>query len=187
VVNEIAQRSIAVVKMRLPYTDRGSLSQAWFSALHLAGDAPSPAYGGQARTAPAAQGRAPLARRGVPTAPITGVGSNARRSGATLRRANMGGSEVTQRRYRMEHRIPMRASFAGARSYPPFASSLTVGLDGARVQLVLRRQGETLHVIALCAPCKVDLVRRALACAQAHLRARGEVLHAAVHGCEVGA
>jgi len=187
VVNEIAQRSIAVVKMRLPYTDRRSLSQAWFSSLHLAEDRSSLSCGGQERKAPAVQACAAVARRGGPMAPVGGGASKARGSDAAVRHASMGGSEVTQRRYRTQSRIPLPASFAGARSYPPFATSLTVGLDGARVQLVLRRQADTLHVVALCAPGKVDLVRRALACARAHLRARGEVLHAAVHGCEVRA
>src|SRR5580700_7978450 len=33
---------IAVIATRLPYIDRRSLSEAWFSALHLASDGPSP-------------------------------------------------------------------------------------------------------------------------------------------------
>jgi len=114
VVNEIAQRSIAVVKMRLPYTDRRSLSQAWFSSLHLAEDRSSLSCGGQERKAPAVQACAAVARRGGPMAPVGGGASKARGSDAAVRHASMGGSEVTQRRYRTQSRIPLPASFAGA-------------------------------------------------------------------------
>ncbi len=41
-MNQRVDRSFAVVKMRLPYTDRRALSQAWFSALALAADGSTP-------------------------------------------------------------------------------------------------------------------------------------------------
>lgn len=188
-VNEITPRSIAVVKMRLPYTDRRSLSQAWFSALHIAEDRPPPSRCSGRRHLLPFLGRPAAAQRGVSASPsVGGTSSNGARNDAPVRRANILGSETPQQGARVERpRVAVRTSPAHVRSYPPFQSSLTVGVGGARVQLVLRRDGETLHVVALCAPRNVDLVRRALACAQAHLRARGDVLRAVVREAEVRA
>ncbi len=91
------------------------------------------------------------------------------------------GDDVALRRCRPSNaRVPRRIPSAAARSYAPFRTSLTLAAGGGRVQLVLRRERETLHIVALCAPGNVDVVRRALACAQAHLHARGEVLRADV-------
>jgi len=67
-----------------------------------------------------------------------------------------------------------------SRSYPPRRTSLTVGLGRERVQLVLRREGAVLHVIAVCRPEVAALVRRALASADAYVRGNGDTLRASV-------
>ncbi len=67
-----------------------------------------------------------------------------------------------------------------SRSYPPRRTSLTVGLGRERVQLVLRREGAVLHVIAVCRPEVAALVRRALASADAYVRSSGDSLRASV-------
>jgi hypothetical protein len=67
-----------------------------------------------------------------------------------------------------------------SRSYPPRRTSLTVGLGRERVQLVLRREGAVLHVIAVCRPEVAALVRRALAAADAYVRGSGDTLRASV-------
>ncbi|MBC5801535.1 MAG: hypothetical protein GIX03_00665, partial [Candidatus Eremiobacteraeota bacterium] len=158
-VNEIAQRSIAVVKMRLPYTDRRSLSQAWFSALHLAEERPRSGCCSGRPGPPLQPERPPTVQRGTSAAPRSGEAANGGRDGSVVRRAFVAGSEAVQQRGRVERaRVAVRASFERSRSYPPFQSSLTVGVGGARVQLVLRRDGETLHVVALCAPRNAELV-----------------------------
>lgn len=184
-MNQIADRSIAVVKMRLPYTDRRSLSQAWRSALGLAGDGPLHSGRVATRARTTAAGASPP----MPACDVAPVGPPEVRAGAArvpVSRANGAGDDVTLRRCRTSNPCAARrASFAAARSYSPFSSSLTLAVDGGRVQLVLRRERETLHIVAICAPANVDLVRRALSCAQAHLRARGEVLHADVRESDV--
>ncbi|MBD5607073.1 MAG: hypothetical protein IAI48_18610 [Candidatus Eremiobacteraeota bacterium] len=48
------------------------------------------------------------------------------------------------------------------------------------MQLLLRRDGATLHVVAICRPQVAEIVRRALALADAHLRLRGEAVHSSV-------
>lgn len=184
-MNQIADRSIAVVKMRLPYTDRRSLSQAWRSALGLADGGPPHADHVAARSA---KSTAACSSFPIPARDAAPVGVPETRVGAARvlpRRANGAGDDVTLRRPRTsDPRAVRRPSFAAARSYPPFCTSLTLAVDGGRVQLVLRRERETLHIVAICAPANADLVRRALVCAQAHLRARGEVLQADVRESE---
>jgi hypothetical protein len=73
-----------------------------------------------------------------------------------------------------------RDAFARARSYDGYRTSLTFGVGGERVALVLRREGATLHVVALCRPAVADIVRRALARADHELRAHGESIRASV-------
>jgi hypothetical protein len=53
------------------------------------------------------------------------------------------------------------------------AGSLTLDAGGSRVQLVLRREGAVLHVVALCRRDSVALVGRALASAGLHVRRYG--------------
>jgi hypothetical protein len=178
-VNESHSR-IAFIQSRLPYTDRRALSEAWFSALHLASDGPP------ARGVPERRGRA--------TARTT-------KAGARVAREIVHPAEVLARNARFERRVAgalgapealrMRRDATGAlaavrspeamrSSYPPFRTSLTIGLEQGRVQLLLRRDGGTLHVVALCRPQLAETVRRALALADAHLRTRGESLRSSV-------
>jgi hypothetical protein len=178
VTDTTANRSIAVLRTRLPYTDRRSLSQAWFSALHLAQIVP--ARGLPARRASDPSFRAPGARaegRGAAErAPSLPAAARATKLRSDAREG------VAPARVR-EARSPAKdkaVAFQEARSYPPFSTSLTVGSGGARIKLLLRREGPTLHVIALCTPDSVDLVRRALACADTYLRRSGESVSASV-------
>jgi hypothetical protein len=57
---------------------------------------------------------------------------------------------------------------------------LTFGVHGERVALSLRREGSTLHVVAVCRPEVEGIVRRALACVDLYLRVRGESVRASV-------
>jgi hypothetical protein len=179
VTDSVDQRPIAVVRTRLPYIDRRSLSQAWFSALHLAAETRPNAI--PARRAADAAYVPAAARLAVPLA-SAGVGERApSRAGAPARSRPAESGDIASKRRRDTPAVAKRtAAFERARSYPPFRTSLTVGVGGARIKLLLRRDGPTLHVIALCAPANVELVQRALACADAHLRRSGESVRASV-------
>ena len=178
VTDSIDNRSIAVLRTRLPYTDRRSLSQAWFSALHLAQI--GPARGLPARRASDPSFVAPgLRNASVPTVaqrpgPLTARSAAPKPERAALRDAAPGCTRDVRLRSKE------KAAFEQARSYPPFSTSLTIGVDGARIKLLVRREGSTLHVVALCAPQNADLVRRALACADTYLRGNGESVRASV-------
>ena len=68
--------------------------------------------------------------------------------------------------------------------YAPVRASFHIGVGGGRVQIVLRRDGAVLHVVAVCSRRHVELVRRALACADLHLRLRGETIRSSVRTLE---
>ncbi len=177
----VENRAIAVVRTRLPYTDRRSLSQAWFSALRLASDGPSPrvARGPCAAAAPLAAGRprplsrGPEALRRPPPSVAAAFATGAR---AVPVAAFGGGVRIRS----AEAPAERAANCPSARSYPPFRTSLTLGVAGDRVALLLRREGTTLHVVALCRPAVESTVRRALALAAAHVRLHGDSLRASV-------
>jgi hypothetical protein len=153
--------TVAVVATQLADTDRRALSQAWYSALHLAERPP--------RTRPA-----PL----VPSTPegaCRARGPNdaaAHRSsaGGSVRHAShnaavryAGGIADCERRapktdlaQRIERRLAL---------HPPRGAmaSFAVSGTGGRVHLVVRSDGARTRVVAVCAPPLRERVERALA------------------------
>jgi hypothetical protein len=173
VTEKTASNPLTVIATRLPYIDRRSLSQAWFSALHLASDGPIAANASDRRGAAAtAIGTSPKASAASTCASDAGTSPLAL---VTTREASGVGAEIATRRT-LDARVAAaaRGSFARARSYPPFASTLALAVGNERVQLVFRRDGATLHVVAICRPEIAQTVRRALAAADLHMRVRGE-------------
>jgi hypothetical protein len=165
----------------MPYVDRRSLSEAWFSAFHpVSSEAPRCS---KTDRAPAVASSAPKVRRTQDNQPraIAGYPSAA----TTRRAAGRSRSEIVPIDWKksVTSRSPSLHSHAVemcSRSYPPRRTSLTVGLGRERVQLVLRREGAVLHVIAVCRPEVAALVRRALASADAYVRSSGDSLRASV-------
>ncbi len=177
-MNETSPK-LAVIATRMPYIDRRSLSEAWFSALHLASDGPPVAAARDRRnvTVAAAPSRHAQAE---PEKAIT-TARTARQPRARTETASRPSAEIaTRRTYDARVAAAARASYARARSYPPFRTALTLDANGERVQLLLRREGAILHVVALCRPEIAATVRRALACADAHVRMRGEAIRSSV-------
>ena len=176
-----ASSAIAVVETRLPYIDRRALSQAWFSALHLSArlsGAGAPSRGTPCRDLPAQRARS-VSSFAAPAALPPRARPAAFRAGTAPR-------GVPQERVESRARAPKPSppSRACARSYPSFQAALTIGLDGGRVALVVRRDGAMLHVVALCSARHVELVRRALAGASAALAAGGDSVRTAVRSAE---
>jgi hypothetical protein len=171
---------IAVIATRLPYIDRRSLSEAWFSALHLASDGPPQRQATPRRGV--AEAQRPAGRR-------LGSDNSPRGEAAQAQRfAKETGGPRSSRTQAPNAALPPSPSRGGsvpeavavARSYPPFRTSLTFGVHGERVALSLRREGSTLHVVAVCRPEVEAIVRRALACVDLYLRVRGESVRASV-------
>jgi len=176
---------IAVIETRLPYTDRRALSEAWFSALHLAHEEPSGAHPWYA----AAKGTVSVDNahgniHGARASAVSARRDPARSIAHAARRSAYAGLDAPARRASDATRTAAATrAFDRARSYAPFRTAITLdGANGTRVHLIVRRVGPTLHVIALCPPAVESLVRKALASADLHFRARGERLEAGVNG-----
>lgn len=170
---------LTVIATRMPYIDRRSLSQAWFSTLHLASD------GATRPAAPERRGSLPVtvAARRAPheSAPAASPHRNAPRPRVPETTSSRVDAEIaTRRTYDARMARAARATYERARSYPPFRTSLTLEAGGDRIHLLLRREGATLHVVALCRPEMAETVRRALACADVHVRMRGEAIASSV-------
>jgi hypothetical protein len=166
---------VAVVATQLADTDRRALSQAWYSALHLADRLP-------------AAGHAPLAR--VPCSATLNRSRFVRDPNDTPQRRSADGAlhardaervagkradgvasaerrvPKTELARRIEHGLARRSPRAAA------ASFAVRGADG-RVHLVVRSDGARTRVVAVCAPPLGDRVERALAQARFALAGRG--------------
>jgi hypothetical protein len=171
---------IAVIATRLPYIDRRALSEAWFSALHLASDGPIPSRAVRGAGADLRESRALRGSTAAQSPASCHVADSphsrtpsAAPPGAERRGFCQGGGARAG-----------RTACAGARAERPFRTSLTVGVRGERVALSLRRSGGMLHIVAVCRPEVAAIVSRALACAGLYLRARGESVCARVQTVE---
>lgn len=175
-MTETAASALAVLRTRLPYVDRRSLSEAWFSALHLAASGPV-ATGSAGEVAVACEpGPIPAAvlPAGVPCLPGPAVTTAAARRSSLAGR--LAASAAREPGRPLERRSEPKACVDAEPPAPKRfvrAGSLTLGAGGSRVQLVLRREGAVLHVVALCRRDSVALVGRALASAGLHVRSYG--------------
>ncbi len=162
-----------VLTAPLAEVDRRGLSQAWYSALHLAHDVPSP----QARVR--AQCAAPVSASATPDPRVAGLGEtraqtpaaraaqaqSARPCGATERR-----SQPTSLARKIERAI------AGRKRYERLSAFV---FDGKRrVHVTVRAAGSRVHVVAVCAPESRARVARALEEARYALARRGVALDA---------
>ena len=175
---------IAVVKARLPYVDRRVLSQAWFSALGYAEQSPDGARRSAKRAASIAG--SPARAFGTKT---TSLSACLTRACLPISRGEVGSrhtlrslATILEPAMRLREARPVATRTAVR--YPPVRASFRLDLDGGRVQIVVRRDGCILHVVALCSRKHVALVQRALACAALHLGARGESLRSDVRAVE---
>jgi uncharacterized protein (DUF58 family) len=85
----------------------------------------------------------------------------------------MPSGDATARRRLMEGAVA--ASGSGARVGTGASAAFTVTLANARVRLVVRGDGDRLHVVALCSARHLETVSRALALAALSLRHRGPI------------
>jgi hypothetical protein len=166
-----ATRSVAVVATRLPLIDRRALSQAWFSALHVAAGAPSTrpkprSVAPPTRASAAGPARAAHAPRPA-HAPPSSSGPHAARSlpvafAGSDRRRPVDPAAHKIGRALARHAVPT-----------PTPTTLAIDLGGGRVQLLVRTVGGTTRIVALCAPQVRERVDRALAAARFMLAAHG--------------
>ena len=174
---------VAVVATHLAVADRRALSQAWYSALHLA------------ERTPAAHANAVRAGRGAH--PHEAVASSRFQGGAgardgTPRAASSSSSRTTPRArhdesararhddaFARDRRAPKtvlarRIERALVRCVPPGSPcSVTVNAAGGRVRLLVRSDANGTRVVAVCGDALRERVERALAQARFALAERG--------------
>jgi len=169
---------IDVLTTLLADTDRRALSQAWYSALHLAERS---ALGSRAIAARCGTAASSVAREPVPRTPLRAV--SAAHAAPVRYRAPLRGRDTPHRAAaaasRPERREPKtalaqhleRALIRRVPRAPATSFALRAGLG--RVHLSVRSDGERTRVIAVCSPSVRERVERALAQARFALAGRG--------------
>ncbi len=162
---------VAVLATQLPATDRRALSQAWYSALHLAEREPR-ARSAPPRRAPPASAPPRSARTAAPDARAVvrpaSAASAARAAGGVARRAAALAADRRAPASELGRRI--ERALVRRRGAP---ASFALAVAGGRIRLLVRSDGERTRVVALCAPALRERVERALAHARFALAARG--------------
>lgn len=190
---------VAVLATELPATDRRALSQAWYSALHLA-ERDAPRCAGRARTARGTAADTARLRDAADTE-ANATARDGRRGSAAVRGRRAASSAVKHADVTPGHRerwaaIPtpgahaverrgaagplgralndaMLRHAAGGRVAGRGSASFTVSAGAERVHVLVRSDRGRTHVVALCAPTVRERVERALAHARFALAARG--------------
>jgi hypothetical protein len=169
---------IDVLTTRLAATDRRALSQAWYSALHLAERSSSAMRSAGARSAPWPAGALPHRSGWLPVprrAPATVAAPACARGASGRRGAVAPGSErraaKTALAGRLERALVRRAADP--------ANAFTLRAGGGRVRLMVRSEGTRMRVVAICAPAARERVERALAQARFALAGHGLPLEVA--------
>jgi hypothetical protein len=167
---------VAVVATQLAQTDRRALSQAWYSALHLAhDDAPPRAHVGTAATEPAVRRTPARSAAAAPAAPDRAHAAAAPRTARTRAAAPAPPdrrSAATEVSRRVERAV---ATIARAPQPQPCR---TLAIDGGRVTLLVRSDAHATRIVALCSEPLRPTVERALAHARFALAARGATVDA---------
>lgn len=166
---------VAVLATHLAHTDRRALSQAWYSALHVAERTPPARRAATARAAVGASaGTARPPRDPNDTARRSPVGVRAARGTARDATTRAPGAAGTADRRASHTELARRIERALRRPLPGGAAeAFTVRGAGGRVQLVVRSDGARTRVVAVCAPALRERVERALAHARFALAVRG--------------
>jgi hypothetical protein len=163
-----ASDGVAVIAADVARTDRRALSEAWYSALHLARAAAPARSSGAARAAAAGAAPESAPRHGRGAAGETSTLGPARRgAGATLAAAASPGSARADR----DPARRIAAALAALARAPRVARAQTIEVAGGRVRLLVRSDGRTTRVVAVCSTALREPVERALAGARCALGA----------------
>jgi hypothetical protein len=165
---------VSILAAPLAAMDRRALSQAWYSALHLAqgSSAPqtcafqtTPRTGAQLRTIASRNLGVEFDDRATPLQPAA-----SRRDARASCDAAQAASSTSRRCSRLSRSIELR--FA-ATSLPVTQATFSFGRGSARVIVMMQTNGNTARLVAICRPAMRDVVARALAEARLALCARG--------------
>ncbi len=178
------QLEVSILAAPLAAIDRRALSQAWYSALHLArSECTSATLGRRTSRTVAAFARAvpkdvrdvtPRRRvdvgaaRGVTSKPSP-ISAQPSAAGTPAARTSAPLSQRIERRFAYSQGQVKRATFS-------------MGRGAARVHVILQTNGNTATLVALCRPEMRTVVARALAQARFGLAPRGLVVNLSIQG-----
>jgi hypothetical protein len=155
-----ASDGVAVIATQLAQTDRRALSEAWYSALHLAGGS-------------APRGKSAVHRAGSVATPETAHATPARTSRQlAAASAAAGPRHCTTARVEMkeERRRPVsetarriERAVATLTARRPVPAAQTIDVAGGRVRLLVHNDGQATRIVALCSRELREHVERALA------------------------
>lgn len=173
----IQPSAFAVVATHLAQTDRRTLSQAWFDALHLASKR-SPRAEHAQRTPQERSTRAEdharcSEERMSDRMQVQRASKSVRPDDRSQRPL---GRERRIERSELSHRIER----AVVRRTPAPLSSMVIRAEDGRVQLLVRSDGKRTRIVALCLPAQRVAVEAALAHARFALARRGIAVDADV-------
>jgi hypothetical protein len=166
-----ASDGVAVIATQVAQTDRRALSEAWYSALHLAHDAPPVRLTLARRVAADAR---PAAIVRVTPAPAHGERVATPLPTRGRRDANVRSTAIPERRRpasETTRRIERAVERLSARRPSPAAHTLDVA--GGRVRLLVHYDGKALRIVAFCSSPLREVVERALASARFALAGTG--------------
>lgn len=167
-----APNTVAVVATQLPGTDRRALSQAWYSALHLA-EKSTPHIPARPLAGPASSAHVPTSAHTISSIHRSELRVNAVAGERGARTAvPSGASERRAPRTELAQRIE-RALVPRPRAPMVASASLAIKARDGRVHLLVRTDGSTTRIVALCAPALRERVESALAQARFALAAAG--------------
>jgi hypothetical protein len=163
------QLRVSVVAAPLAAIDPRVLSQAWYSALHVARTAPSRPLSAQANRAPVANVMRPSLSAAARDMRQNGVVASPRSRGVAQ---SIGSTDVRS------DRTPSRMARGIERALtrpqrPPCRAAFVVGDGAARALIVLQSRGDRTYLVAMCAPERRETIARALAQVRLSLAARG--------------
>ena len=173
----IQPSAFAVVATHLAQTDRRTLSQAWFDALHLASKGSPRAE--HAQRTPQERSTRGEERASCLVERMTDRVQDHRASKSIRpddRSQRPGERERRIERSELSHRI-VRAI---TRRSPATPSSMVIRAEDGRVQLLVRSDGMRTRIVALCLPAQRVAVEAALAHARFALARRGIAVDADV-------
>ena len=156
---------VAVLATHLAANDRRALSQAWYSALHLAERTARPAPGRNASSALATARGADALPRGARESPsVAAAGERRARVAQRAAQPRRDASACDAERRAPKTELAGRIERALARRLPGGApASFAVRTAGGRIHLVVRCDGARTRVVAVCAPPLRERVERAVA------------------------
>ena len=165
---------IDVLTTQLAATDRRTLSQAWYSALHLAEHPPRGTISNErcAGTMRSAE------RSRVPSAPTparvtadpTRTAANAPRAATRRDNAELVVVERRAAKSQLTRRLERALAQRAQREWP---SSFALRTADGRIHLMIRNDGTRTRLVAICAPSLRERVERALAQARFALAGHG--------------